>query len=394
MLTTAANAFVIAYALDAALSSLEEAVRLATGSAHLGPLRNLVAEIVVVAAVLGLPLLALTPKLPPSVFLPLMLSTLWFLIGAPPVASLISGESYGLVFCSVQLGFAAAALMRIRSLNGGVGWLFREKLFDGPLFSPRYALVFATSLVVFSVPVGLLSLAYVATSEIETQTAGFVIFDADGVALSDRRYVLGKQEIRLVGMMHLGEPDAYRDIFTSFSSESTVLLAEGVSDVDGLMNDPLSYEGVARTLGLEQQQYVTEYLSGNPDETPPRWPEVRHADLDVSDFSPETVEALERIGRVWASDSPIPAFVKLILRAGEEPELWSSLAEDVLNLRNEHLVAAIDSSLGEYERIVVPWGALHLPAIEDAVRERGFEQISSEHHRLISWTTLAAALMR
>lgn len=394
ILQAVANFFVVAYGLDACLSMLEEGFRLATGSAQLGPLRNLVAEIVVVAAVLGLPMLALTPKLPLSVFLPLIVSVLWFLIGAPPVASLVGGEGFGLVVCGVQLAFAATAFLRIRSLNGGTGWLFRANGFEGPLFSPRYALVFAAALVVLAVPAGLLSLAHLATSAIENQTAGFVVFDSDGVALGDRRYVLGDREIRLVGMMHLGEADAYRDIFTSFSRESTVVLAEGVSDLGGAMSDPLSYEGVARALGLEQQQYVTEYLTESPGEAPPRWPEVRHADLDVSDFSPDTIEALERIGRVWASDTPVLAFFQLVRRAEEEPELWSSLVEDILNRRNEHLVAAMDSSLDEYERIVVPWGALHLPAIEHAVHERGFEQVSSEYHRLISWATLAAALAR
>jgi hypothetical protein len=194
--------------------------------------------------------------------------------------------------------------------------------------------------------------------------------------------------------MHLGEPDAYREIFAGFSSESTVVLAEGVTDEQGVMDGPISYEAVARTLGLEQQQYVTEYLSDDPDGAPPRWPEVRHADLDASDFAPETIEALERIGRVWAADSPFAAFVTLVRHADAEPEIWESLIEDLLHRRNEHLVATIDASLGEYERIVVPWGALHLPVIEYAVAERGFERISSDRHRLISWATLFAALAR
>ena len=40
----------------------------------------------------------------------------------------------------------------------------------------------------------------------------------------------------------------------------------------------------------------------------------------------------------------------------------------------------------------MPWGALHLPAIEDAVLSWGFEETSRERHPLIDWRTVAAAV--
>lgn len=388
-----ANFFVVAYALDASVSVAESLIREATGLTWLGPLRNFVAGIVVVTSCVGLPLLALTPRLPISVFLPLFLSALWFMLGAPPVASFASADSYGLTVCAIQLAFAAAAMLRIRTLNGGDGWLFRAGMFDGPLFSARYMLAYTAALIVLAVPAALLTLASAAVSAIEFQTAGFVTFDSDGVSLDDRRYSRDGREIRLVGMMHFGEPDAYREIFESFATVSTLILAEGISDEQGIINDPISYDAVARTLGLEQQQYVTNYLSDGSEAEPSRWPEVRRADLDASDFAPETIEGLERIGKVWADDSPLLALLTLVRNAKEEPEIWESLVEDILDRRNETLVAAIDATVGEYERIVVPWGALHLPAIEEAIRDRGFEQVSSAQHRLISWATLIAFLL-
>jgi hypothetical protein len=388
-----ANFFVVAYALDAGVSVAESLIREATGLTWLGPPRNFIAGIVVVAACLGLPLLALTPKLPISVFLPLILSALWFLVGAPPVASFADADSYGLTVCAIQLAFAVAAMLRIRSQNGGDGWLFRAERFAGPLYSARYTLVYTAALVVLAVPLALLSLASATVSAIEFQTAGFVTFDSHGVSLDDRRFSRDGREIRLVGMMHFGEPDAYREIFESFATESTLILAEGISDDHGIMDEPISYDAVARTLGLEQQQYVTTYLSDGSDAEPSRWPEVRRADLDASDFAPETIEGLERIGRVWADDSPLLALLTLVRNADEEPAIWESLVEDILNRRNETLVAAIDATIDDYDRIVVPWGALHLPAIEEAVRDRGFERVSSVQHRLISWATLFAFLL-
>jgi hypothetical protein len=392
ILLGAGNTYVVAYALDAALSTVETLVRLGLGFTQLGPLRNFVAEAVIVASILGLPLLALTPRLPLSVFLPLIVSTLWFLIGAPPVGSAIGGEAYAFAVCAIQLGFAAFAFARIRSSNGGDGWLLRARSFEGPLFSARYTLTYAAALFLLAIPLSLLSLVSVAASEVESRTSGFVTFDSGGVSLDDRVYVRNEREIRLVGMMHLGDPGVYRDIFTSFVSESTLVLAEGVSDEHGVLEGPISYEGVARALGLEQQQYITEYLSQDSKSAPQPWPEVRRADLDTSDFAPETIVALKRVGRVWASDTPLRELVELVRRADTEPELWTSLMEDILVRRNEHLIGEIDSSLGEYERIVIPWGALHLPAIENAISERGFERVSSVRHRLITWATLFAAL--
>ena len=44
--------------------------------------------------------------------------------------------------------------------------------------------------------------------------------------------------------------------------------------------------------------------------------------------------------------------------------------------------------------IIVPWGALHLPEIERAIRERGFELVSSDKPRFVYWSHVAAALCR
>jgi len=392
-LLTAGNAFVVAYAVDAAISILDTLLSLGAGITVLGPLRNVVAGAVVAAAFVGLVVLAITPRLPLSVFLPLVLSSLWFLIGAPPLALWIDAEVLFPLACAIQVAIAAGVLLRIRSLNGGRGWLLLPESIHGPAFSARHSISYAIGMLLVAVPAVVLSLLTSLTTQIEAHTSGFVVFDAQGVALEDRRYARGADEIRLVGMMHIGEPDAYRDIFESFVRESTVVLAEGISDDRGVMAKPLSYDGIARALGLEQQQYITSYLpSERGDHAAAQWPVVRNADLDASDFSPDTIAALERIRAVWASSTPLVAFAELVLDAEQEPELWASLVEDVLDRRNEHLVAQIDESLGEYERIVVPWGALHLPVIEAAVFDRGFEETSRVRHRLISWATLLAAL--
>ena len=39
----------------------------------------------------------------------------------------------------------------------------------------------------------------------------------------------------------------------------------------------------------------------------------------------------------------------------------------------------------DYDVVVVPWGGLHLPGIEDRVRELGFVQDAATDRRVISW---------
>jgi hypothetical protein len=55
-------------------------------------------------------------------------------------------------------------------------------------------------------------------------------------------------------------------------------------------------------------------------------------------------------------------------------------------------VVEIERALSEYERVIVPWGALHLPSVERTVLSWGFTETSRELHPLFAWRTVAAAL--
>ncbi len=41
----------------------------------------------------------------------------------------------------------------------------------------------------------------------------------------------------------------------------------------------------------------------------------------------------------------------------------------------------------------MPWGALHLPGIEDAILGWGFEQTASSQRRIIAYQTILSALL-
>lgn len=388
-----ANAFVAGCALDAALSLTDEVLRASTGSTLLLAARNALALPVTTAALLCLPLLALTPRLPTLPLLALSLGVLWLNLGAAPLPLLVGSAGLGLATAALQVVFAAAALLWMRRRAAGRGWLLTGRSLPGPDLSLRHSLGFAAGCVFLLLPAGTLYLLVSIATWLQLSTQSFVSFDALGVSLSDRLYTRDDREIRLVGMMHIGEGEAYRELVSSFVGESTIVLEEGVSDRQGVLEQPLSYERAARVLGLEPQGDLEHYLEEVAGDTPRQWPALRRADVDVSDFSPLTVEWLSWAGRVWSSDEPLAALVRFLRRSSQKVEELEIVERDIIQLRNDHLLGEIENALQDYDRVVVPWGALHLPFIERAILERGFDPTHTTRRRLISWLGVAAALL-
>jgi hypothetical protein len=170
------------------------------------------------------------------------------------------------------------------------------------------------------------------------------------------------------------------------------VLEEGVTDREGLLHKPLSYERVARALGLEGQAAIETYLEEMDPPPDEEWPDVRHADVDLSEFHPDTITWLEWTTEIWSGADPAAAVLELFRRYSEDPARWSVIGKDVIERRNVHLVDEIRGALVEYDRVIVPWGALHQPFIQYAVLEMGFAPVEASYHPLASWGTMAAAV--
>ena len=117
------------------------------------------------------------------------------------------------------------------------------------------------------------------------------------------------------------------------------------------------------------------------------------ADVDLEDFDPLTIEWLQWVSRLWASDDLLAALQELLAYSAENERQLTVVENDILHMRNEHLLAEVERALGEYQNVVVPWGALHLPFIESAILERGFEETQRQRYRLLAWTTVLAAIL-
>ena len=391
-----ANSVLALSAADALLSSLDEGVRAAGGGTWLATPRDVLAELALAAVSLSVPAMLATPRMPISVFLPLALAMAWLTLGAAPLPLWIG--SPGLLAatgCALQLAAVAVAFAVVRARNGGRGFWLGEAEPDQPAFTWRHSLAFATGLGTLGPLAALGYGALAIATEIEVVSHGFVQIGLAGVSLDDRHYQRDGHEIRLVGMMHIGDPERYRTLTRSFARESTVVLAEGVSDEQGRLASSLHYGKAARAIGLAPQENLESYLveGEGEDAVAPKWPVVRRADVDASSFSPDTIAMIRWAGEVWEAED-LPTALHTLLRGAREqgPERSRAFFADVVDRRNEHLVGEIERALGEYDRVVVPWGALHLPGVEQTVLSWGYAETSREMHPLFAWSTVAAAL--
>jgi len=196
-------------------------------------------------------------------------------------------------------------------------------------------------------------------------------------------------------MAHIGDDDAYRALFESFAGQSTLLLEEGVSDEQGLIGEGLFYEMLAGRIGLDVQPSFDALLAAMPaSDTGVPMPDIRNADVDARVFSEDTIAVLGAAARLYQSDRLAPAlkqFQATLDALG--PDATQTAFRDLIDNRNAHLLAEIRTGLDDYQRIIVPWGALHLPGIEDAILEWGFEQTASRQHRITAYQTILAALL-
>ena len=412
-MTNLINIAVWAFALDAAISGTHELIGCADQCGALAGVRTGVAILAALLAQVLMVVWIISPRVPAAIALTTGAFTAWATLGAPPLMLLLAPDALSPTLTVAQGLLAVALIWLLRRRSGGRWWLRRSDMDDrrSTLWRALGLTTLATGasvvLVAVAIPTALVS-------SIEQTTAGYVSFSRDAVMLEQRRFEASDRatSVDLIGMMHLGERDTYDALFFSLTQEGTVVLTEGVTDQNSLLSG-LSYHGLAQSLGLSQQPALEEVLTARrtevdlpaeaaegapspfsyiePDtpELPPaseestaEWPHIRHADVDAREFSPQTIAYLGLVGRTLRTRT----MDDWMLLLSEEPP--SSLDHDILQLRNESLLEALDDALREYSHVAVPWGALHLPEIEAWLLERGFELVAVERRPIVHYSTI------
>ncbi|MFO1497226.1 MAG: hypothetical protein U1G07_02315 [Verrucomicrobiota bacterium] len=288
----------------------------------------------------------------------------------------------GLIISVLQLAVGVTVAGAFRS-RLKAGWqLVAEETLQDRLFSAWRLLAFV-GLNLFLVLPGLLGyLAGCGVLAVDHFSAGFVKVDRTGFSVRARTYSRADgKSIRLVPMMHIAEADFYRRVSQSFDTNATVLL-EGVSDRKSLLKHHLSYERMAGSLGLAEQQ----------EKFTPTTARVRPADLDVEAFSPSTIEFLNLVILVHSKGltaETLPLFVTKT----QNPALVERLWDDLLTLRNRHLVDEIQRELAHNQAVIIPWGAAHMPGVARHIEELGFNAGRADLYSVVKFHTLWDGLL-
>ncbi|MEM6928346.1 MAG: hypothetical protein AAF602_15540 [Myxococcota bacterium] len=306
-----------------------------------------------------------TPRVPARVVGPAVLFLGWTALGAMPLSLWLFGSGALLkVVGSLQAGLAGALAAVVVNDDWRGRPAFDVRRTVGLLAAGLVGLPLLCALYVYA------SLALV----LDTGTGGYLVLTPRGLDSVERQFVREDTTVHLVGMIHLGNAAGYDSLKKRFETlDDAILLAEGVSDREGLLAPGDGYGKVAKRLGLTEQPPPSAFGI-----------EVRHADMDVRDFSPATRDFLQSALGAWNSDAPALPILGLIDEHGTDAKmqaLLDSIYADLIVARNAVVLEAIEDASADHTAIVVPWGAGHMPGIEAGLRERGFTPSGSPVRR-------------
>jgi hypothetical protein len=359
---------------DAILSLVDDSLILLFGLHLISVVRGLLAFFALLMVILVYGLMGLTPLIPKRLFLPLAMFYLLAMLAVFPFSIYYYGRiqqlAWILSLCQVILGLGL-----LRWLLGGFKFrwpLVEEKHLGTRRFSWANLSVFALANVFVLLPAIVVYFALCASVAVDHFSDGFIALRRDGLIVRVREYARDDgRKVRLIPMAHVGEADFYRKISQSFPTNSIILM-EGVTDDRNLLTNKPSYKRMATSLGLAEQEEKFEPTQG----------EMVHADVDVAQFSTNTIGFLNLVMLIHVRGVSIQTLLPLI-QYSPPPHIEQQILEDILGKRNRRVADEIQARLLESENIMVPWGAAHMPGIAKEIQKSGFRLVESREYQVI-----------
>ena len=362
------------FLVDGLASVLDDGLVYISGSHAFSLLRGIISFFTGLMAIGIYGLMALTPKVPKRLFLPIPLFLLAAILAVFPFAIYCYGR-LPLVALGASLGELVLGLLLLAGAQGGLTlrWpLVPAAQFGGRIFSWKNLAGFILATVFGLVPAVLIYLFLCTSLAVNHFTAGFMSLRPGGLTVHVKKYVRADGKvIELFPMAHVADARFYRQVEQTFPTNSIILL-EGVSDDKNLLTNKLSYKRMAKSLGLSEQK--AEFA-------PDRGKAVR-ADVDVSQFTQGTIDCLNLVSLAHAKGLNSQILQQLLANP-MTPGFEETLFHDILTKRNEHLLGEIQSRLAQSDNIMVPWGAAHMPWISSEIQKSGFRPTESHEYSLI-----------
>ncbi|SDT88812.1 hypothetical protein SAMN05444156_0447 [Verrucomicrobium sp. GAS474] len=373
---------------DAALSIVASAFSLA-GSSFLSSLSGLLSLVALLAAAVTYGLSGLTPMIPKRLAYPLFFFYVAALLGELYrmcwTGHLASGSAwYYLVFSLVQGGLGLAVLKAVKGGEGaGALWswpLCPGERITGQAFTwwnPAFFLAVSGLLAVGAV----LFTVFCAGVGLSRSPLGpFMALHPGGLTMRAQTYTReadGKR-IDLYPMIHVADAVFYRNVLAAIPPEE-LILTEGLQDrKKQLRSRGLDYRHAAKKLQLASQA----------DAFVPQTARQQNADVDLSDFSPTSIVLVNRISDLFQN------FTVAKMRGLQVPPAeLQQLLYDIDTRRSAHLLAVIREELPGTDAIAVPWGAMHMVAVAQGLREEGFVLKETRELRYLAfpWASSVAA---
>jgi hypothetical protein len=316
----------------------------------------------------------LTPLVPKRLFLPIPFFYLAASLVMFPLAIFwydrIQEFAFGISLCQVAVALTVLCWSRRES---GFSWPLvpAERLgFRG--FSGWNLSVFAILNVFVLLPLVGVYVFFCASRAVGHFSEGFMALRPSGFTVQVRKYVRDDgKTIELFPMAHVANASFYREVSQTFPTNSIILM-EGVTDSEDLLTNKITYKRMAKSLGLAEQKETFVPQQG----------EIVRADVDVGQFSPDTIDFLNLVMLIHSKGVNLESMSKL-MEYTPPPDFEHKLFDDILRKRNEHLVKEIQSSLPLSDNIMVPWGVAHMPGIAKEIQKAGFHLGETREYMVI-----------
>lgn len=374
------NGFLILFALDAALStSLESLHALANPYANVFTmLQHAIATTTTISGFLVLVATCCYRGTPWRILAVPLLFVFWASIAFLPLPAITSSEKLFRFAAYTQLLIAALSFWATRIRFSGGHWMIPAEAFVGIAFSMS-RMVSATLIKLFVLcPILIIYLGACVVWSLDRMSHGFITIDEGGLYTEKRVYDYHGKKIHLLPTVHIASPDFYGNLIRDLPRTNAVILPEGVTDQKKLIQNGLDYSGPADSVGLTTQPSLVD-LSNLA---------FRACDVDVSAFSQSTLRDLESISKClkkWTEGDQVGCLQQLSMI--DRPNL-DSLKKDLLDNRNAKVDEALKEALKEFDHVGIPWGAAHMPGIEDNVLKMGAKKLSSERVLVFRWADL------
>jgi hypothetical protein len=370
------NLFLALFLASGFVSLMDDSLVLLFGLHLLTVMSGILTFIAMLAAVLVYGLMGLAPMIPKRVFLPV---TLFY------VASLLVSLFILIyTFDRAPQGDWVLSLCQVLLVVGLVWWLQGGVKFRWPIVEDKHLgdrsfswgnlSVFVLVNVLGLLPAVIVSVFFLAALAVDHYSEGFMALRPNGFSVQVRKYVRNDgKTIELFPMAHVADARFYQKVSQTFPTNSMILM-EGVTDDRNLLTNKISYRRMAKSLGLSEQRQ----------EFVPQRGEMVDADVDVDQFSKDTIDFLNLVMLVHAK-GVTPANVQTLMQYSPPPHLQDEFINDLVHKRNQRVLEEIRLELPETDNLMVPWGVAHMPGIARAIQKSGFRLSETQEYMVIQF---------